>query len=194
MAQCAGITAGSLYDCDDPIQPGVLQTVQMGNLKDIESTTFDVTFPYLLTGITMKTTKAMFLFEGVRNSTIPSYEFVPQAAGNGWNHIVSFSIFEIDSVQKQNIEAMASTEQFAIIQNSLDSGNGDNFFEVYGLGRGLVPLTIVRAPAATDTQGAFQLEFNSGDQAIESKTPSTFFDTDLATTQAAVLALLTPAI
>ena len=194
MAQCAGITIGSLYDCDDPIQPGVRQRVQMGNIIDIESTTFNVGMPYVLEGITMKTTKAMFAFEGVRNSTVPSYEFVPQAAGNGWNHIISFSIFDISSAQKQNIEAMASTEQFAIIENSFDSGNGDNFYEVYGLGRGLVPLTIVRAPAASDTQGAFQLEFNSGDQAIESKTPSTFFLTDLTTTTALVEALLIPAV
>ena len=195
MAQCAGITVGSIYDCDDPIQPGVRQRLLLGNLIDVASFTVNVSNSNLIEGIVMKSTKAMFAFEGVRNSLLPAYEFVQQTVGNGWDHIIDWSIFEVSSAQKANIEAMAAVEQFAIVENAKDSGNADNFFEVYGFSRGLVPITIRRAVADGDTAGSFVLQFKTGDTGgKEGNTPSTFFLTDLATTEAAVEALLTPAV
>jgi len=194
MSQCVGIALGAEFDCENPPQGGVRQRLLLGNLSDVESFTNDVSNTYIIDTITMKTGKAMFAFEGVRNSLLPAYEFAPQTVGNGWDHIIDFSIFDVSAIQKENIEAMFAVEQFAIIENAKDSGNADNFFEVYGFSRGLVPITGRRAAADNDTGGAWVIQLKTGDQGgRESKTPSTFFITDLATTEAAIETLLTPA-
>jgi hypothetical protein len=195
MASCAGITLGAIYDCDNPIKPGVKQRLLVGNLDDIALITYDVTNTYIITDITMKSTKAMFAFDGVRNSNNPQYEFVPQTVSLGYDHTCNFSVFDFSSLQKKNLENMAAAKQFAIVENMNAVGNGDSIFEVYGVGVGLDMISNVRIPADNDTGGAFVIQLKTGDEGgKETELPSSFWDTDFATTEVKVEALLTPAI
>lgn len=194
MAVCSGIVQGAEYSCESPIQPGVDQRLLLGNLDDIDTITYDVTNPYIITAITMKTGKAMFAFDGVRRSLNPQYALSPQTVSVGYSHQVDFSVFDISPEQKENLEGMAVVPQFAIVENANDVGNGNNYFEVYGLGRGLEMSSNVRIPADSDTAGAFVITLiTAEDGAKESKMPATFFDTDYSTTLAKVDGLLTPA-
>ena len=195
MAACTGITEGAIFDCDNPIKPGVQNRLLIGNLDDIAVITFDAVDTYIIIDITMKSTKAMFAFDGVRNSNNPQYEFVPQTISLAYDHICNFSVFDFSSSQKKNLEQMAAVKQFAIVENRNAVGNGDSIFEVYGSGVGLDMISNVRIPADNESGGAFVVQLKTGDEGgRETELPATFFETDFATTEALVEALLTPAI
>jgi len=195
MAACDGITIGSTYDCDAPITPGVNNRLIMGNQGDIDTVSYDMTTTTIITDITMKTTKAMFSFQGVRQSLNPQYQFIPQTVSVGYDHQVDFLIFDISQVQKDNIEAMGLGKLTAVIENKNAPGNGDSFFEVYGLGVGMEMQTGGRIAMDLETQAAFNISMKTSDnEGKETKMPQTWFDTDYTTTAAAVEALLTPSV
>ncbi len=194
-ASCAGLTISASYDCENPIAPGVNQRLILGNLDDINTITFNVTDTYIIEDILMKVGAPTFFFEGVRRSLNPQYALVPQTVSIGYDHILDFSVFDVSAAQKENLEAMAIKPQFAIVQNLNDAGNGDNFFEVYGITRGLDVLTNVRIPADSDTAGAFVVNLSTpAEGGKENKMPATWFITDFATTLAAVDATLVPVV
>lgn len=192
---CAGIVQGAVYDCENPIAPGVNQRLILGNLDDIDVITYNVTNTYIIESITMKQAAPTFAFEGVRRSLNPQYSLTPQTVSIGYTHLIDFSVFDISAAQKENLEAMAIKPQFAIIQNLNDAGNADNFFEVYGVTRGLDVLTNVRIPSDGDTAGAFVIQLSTPEEGgKENKMPATWFITDFATTLAAVDATLVPVV
>lgn len=195
MAVCDGITIGATYDCDNPITPGVNNRLLMGNTDDIDDVTYDGTTVTIITDITMKLTKAMFAFNGIRQSLNPQYQFIPQTVSVGYDHQVDFLIFDISQVQKDNIEAMGLGKITAVIENKNTPGNGDNFFEVYGLKAGMEMQTGGRIPMDLETQGAFSLSLKTSDnEGKEPKMPQTWFSVDYATTKVLVDALLVPAV
>ena len=195
MANCDGITIGAIYDCANPISPGVNNRLLLGNVDDIASVTFDGTTSTIITNITMKVGKACFAFEGVRQSLNPQYQFVPQTVSVGYDHQIDFLIFDISQIQKDNIEAMGVSKVFAIVENAQGEGNGDNFFEVYGRITGMEMQTGGRIPRELETQGAINLSLKTSDnEGKEPKMPQTWFATDYAATKVLVDALLTPAI
>ena len=195
MANCSGITQGSTYDCVNPIQPGVNQRLILGNWDDIASITYDVTNPYIITDVTMKSTKQCYAFEGVRQSLAPQYSAVPATVSYGYSHQIDFSVFDISPAQKENLEAMAVKKQFAIVQNINDTGNGGNYFELYGTNLGLDMISNVRIPGDSDTAGAFVITLQtSEDSGKENKMPATWNDgVSFESTLVLVDALLTPA-
>ena len=185
MAICQGISLNAVYDCENPIQAGVDQRLILGNLSDIDfdNTTFDPARPYIITNLVLLPGKSAFSFEGIRRSLNPQYSVVQQTVSIGYSHQVDFSIFDISAEQKENIEAMAVTPVFAIVQNVNDVGNKENFFEVYGFSRGLQMSIATRLPADSETAGAFTITLiTEEDGAKESKMPATYFDTDFNTT------------
>ena len=197
MASCAGITVGAVYDCADPLVPFVRQRLLVGNLEDIETVTYSVTpgEENIITNITMKSTKAMFAFEGIKTSITAQTEMVVLTLANAFNHQVSLSVFDVSAAQKLSLQGMAAIEQFAIVENSKDSSLADSVFEVYGVNRGLLPSEMIRINADTDTGGAYVITLVTPDEGgKESSLPESFWDTDLATTEPKVEALLTPAI
>ena len=192
MAVCDGITIGSTFDCDEPVTPGVDNRLLLGNKQDISVVTHTLT---VITAITMKTTKAMFAFNGIRQSLNPQYQFIPQTVSVGYDHQVDFIVFDISQLQKDNIEAMGLGKLTAVVENKNSAGNGDNFFEVYGLDVGMEMQTAGRIPMDLETQGAFSLSLKTSDnEGKEPKMPQTWFLTDYDTTKALVDALLIPAI
>lgn len=191
---CVGITIGSDYDCTAPLKAKVNTRVLIGNLDDIESVTYDVTNPTLITAIAMKTGKAMFAFQGVRSSVKPQVDLVASEVSVGFSHQIDLSVFEVDAPQKENLQALSSKASFAIYQNPKDSSLGDAIFEVLGINSGLEVSSLQRMPADSASGGAYMVQLKTPEAATETSLPNSFFDTNLATTEAAVEALLTPAV
>ena len=192
---CGGITAGADYDCDAPIVAGVNSRLLLGNLDDISLITYSVTTPSIIENITMLPTKAMFAFQGVRQSLTPSYELVPGTISVGYNHIVNFLAFDINQIAKDNYEKMALGKLFAIVENKNAIGNGDSVFETYGIGVGLEAASMSRLASDTETGGAFSIGLQTPEaEGKEPKLPQSFFDTSYAATLLLVDALLIPAV
>lgn len=191
---CGGITVGADYDCESPVVSGVNQRLLLGNLDDILAVTYNTTNPSIIEGIAMKSTKAMFAFQGIRQSLTPSYELVPGTVSVGYNHIVNFLGFEISQAAKDNFEKMAFGKLFGIVENRNAPGNADSIFETYGLGVGLEANAMTRAASDQESGGAFAITLQTPEaEGKEPKMPQSFFKTDYATTLALVDALLVPA-
>ena len=146
---CTGISMSADFNCLYPLQPGVNKTLIVGNLADIDTIT---EANGVVTDITMKAGTFLYEFEGVKQSVIPQYA---TAEPYGYTHEVVYSCFDISPEQKNNLEAMAYTPVFAIVQGMQGLGQGDNFFEIYGLKRGLYLEALTRSPADVDSAGAF---------------------------------------
>ena len=185
MAICSGISLGAGYSCENPIQPGVDQRLVIGNLDDIDwaNTVYDTERPNVVTNLALLPGKSAYAFEGVRRSNNPQYSLVPATVSVGYSHQVDFSVFDISPEQKENLESMAVKPTFAIVQNRNDVGNGDTYFEIYGLQNGLEMSSTVRIPADSETSGAFVITLiTAEDGPKESKMPATYFNTDFDTT------------
>ena len=143
----------------------------------------------------MKPTTAMYAFDGVKQSISAQSELVVQTLSNAYNHQVGLSVFEVDSLQKANLQGMAAQTQFAIVENSKDDSLGNSTFEVFGINRGMEASEMLRINGDTDTSGAYVITLVTPDEGGKETTlPESFFITSLAVTEAAVEALLTPAV
>jgi len=187
MGACS-IFQGSSYDCENPLKAGVAERLLIGNLADIESITYNITNTSVIENIVMKAGAAMFAFEGVRSSNKPDISLVPDDLVTSFKHMIDFSAFEVDSQAKVNLQAMAVSKTFAIFQNPKDSSLVDSVWEVLGVSTGLEMSALNRLPASKD--GSYKIQLATPEAASETALPASFWDTDLATTQAAIDALL----
>ena len=192
MANCVGITIGSDYDCVNPLKASVAERLLVGNLADIEVVTYSVTpgEENVIEDITMKSGTAMYAFEGVRSSNVPDINGAFDDFSVGFTHQMAFSVFEVDSLQKTNLQAMASKKQFCIYQNPKDSSLGNSVWEVMGVNSGLDMTALQRLPASKD--GSYKVTLLTPAAASETGLPNSFFKTDIVTTEALIDALLTP--
>lgn len=198
MAGCDGITLGAAYDCDNPLVAGVDQRLILINQADFNDAivTFDGTITTLITNIVLVGTgTAAFAFQGVRSSLAPQTAFIPGTVSVGYDHQVDFLVFDITQTQKDNLEELGLGKVVAVVQNMNSTGNGDSVFEVFGKDVGLELITNTRINADQETAGAFSLSLKtSDDTGKEPKLPTSYFDTNFATTKAKVDALLIPII
>ena len=191
---CEGLVMGAEIDCADPLSPGIRKRLIGFNLEDIENVDYDVVNTNVVELITLKTGKQAWVFEGIKQSIVPSQELVNTPTASTWRHSIIQSIFDVSSEQKLNIQGMATKATVWIVENANDSSNSDSIFEVYGLQRGLEAQTITRSPVDTESGAAYVLELATPDEGGNEPVPvESFFDTDFATTLAAVETLLTPA-
>lgn len=179
---CGDITIGSQYDCDAPLYGGVRSRLGVINKNDIASVTYSSTTPGLVTAITLKSGKVMHLFEGFKNSVIPSLEKVTAGSGQGvWKHMTNFFIYENTQAQKNNIQKMGNGKYITIFQNRNEDANA---FEIQGIGNGL-ELQDGAVNNKNENQGAYNLILASGAGQEEAKMPATYLSTDFAGTLAA---------
>ena len=181
------IALGSAFDCDNLPQAGVNSRLVIGNLADI---TITLTANLSIASAIVKSSIA-FAYEGSDMSVKPSYTLVPGSIANQWSHKIEFVIFEVSGAMKENLENMKNSVLYAVTENANDDGNGDNFFEIFGAGRGLRLTALERVPTDNETLGAFKVTLETfAEGGNESNMPITLFNTDYATTLTAVTALL----
>lgn len=187
---CGAISAGIELSCDDPLVAGVEATFYIANKDDIASITYDPTNPQLATDITMVATKTFFTIQGQLQSTEPLTAMVKGKYVNQLEHTVSFLVFKIDPDTKNQILQMKDGNFVCIVRNNYVGATGNCKYEIYGAGAGLKADVLERNPNDTETLGAFKVTLKTAEYAREGKLPVSFFDTDLATTEAAIASLL----
>jgi hypothetical protein len=193
MAVCGGISSGSSYDCDNPIQAGMVPRIWLANKSEIASITFGAD-QSVITAITMNSGGAFYVFDGYRQSVNAESAFIPQTVSSGYDHTINLQVFDISSTQKLNLEKMALSKMVAIVENQNVAGNGNSVFELFGGGVGMEVETLTRINRDIETAGSFSVGLKTSDaEGKEAKMPLSFFDTDYATTLAKIVALETPA-
>jgi hypothetical protein len=193
MMACGSVASGITLNCADPLAAGVVATFLIANKDDISSITVDGSNPMLATAITMKTGKQFYTFEGQLQSTEPNFVMIKGKYVNQFEHKVGFLVFKIDPATKEEILNMKDGNFVILAENNYTGSTGNCKYEIYGGGSGLKAEIIERNPNDTENLGAFKLELKTQEYARESKPPMTFFVTDLAATETARTALLTPA-
>jgi len=194
---CGGIDVGAGYDCANPIVAGVDQRLILidKSVFDRAIVTYDVALETLITDILLSGVgDAGFAFEGIRRSLNPQSAFVPATVTVGYDHQVTFQIFEISQIQKDNIEKLGLSKVVAIVQNVNAAGNEDSVFEVFGKDVGLeMQAGAMRINTDIETNSSYTIDLKTSDESgKEPKLPTSWFDTDFATTLAKVDALLVP--
>lgn len=180
---CGKITLGSSVDCTNPLRAGTMPRLFLINYDDLVSTTASTSTPNLLTALTLASNTVAYVFEGFKQDVKPTQEII--APGNGLNqfkHAVNFLVYDIDQVQKNNIQRLAKGKFIAICENK---GKNENAFEVYGLGSGLEIVPGVARDSYANG-GGYIISLATADNEFEGLLPQTIFSTDYATTKALV--------
>ena len=195
MPSCSGIFQGSIYDCTDPLIIGLKQNLYLANYDDVESVTYSAVSgeENVITDITMKTGKAFFKVEGVNASLSTNQEQVRTATATGWRHYIDFSIFDVSSQSRLNINAMSRVKLVAITLQPNDTSLGNGPIEVHGWDAGLELITATRNASDAETGGAYRLQLATPENGRENRLPEVFWSTNYTTTETAVEDLLTPA-
>jgi len=191
MAQCGGISADILIDCDNPPVGGTSDVLYLFNL-DGATFTYDTTgiLPHkIVDGISLASGQTLFKVEGRNNSITAGVELVKGQYFDSYQHNVGFAAFDITPETKAQIEKMVQSGNLvAIVGNNNRSATGNTAFEIYGITNGLEVLTSVRNVIEND--GIYVLQLGSGELAKEPHLQFSVFDTDYATTLAMLEALL----
>lgn len=191
---CGLATASILRDCDTPLTGGTNTTVWLGNRSEVSSYDQDSYNKLIVTGLTLAADKTLFKLEGdsgTNGSSVGAmYKMVKLAYGRAFEHEVSVLAFSIDPDTKLELDKWVKGDLFMIVENKFRGESGNSAFEIYGLDAGLQMEEFERNPNDKDTLGAFKFRLKTDENSREGNMPYTFWDTDYATTLAAINALL----
>lgn len=180
---CGKITRGSSPNCDNPLRGGTIPRLFLLNFDDLVSSTASTSTPNLLTALTFVSNTVSYMFEGYKQDVKPTQEVIAPSSGqNQFKHSLNFLVYEINQLQKNNIQRISKGRFIAIVENK---GKNSDSFEVFGLNAGLeiVP-GLARDPHANG--GAYVISLATMDNEFEPLLPQTLFSTDYATTKALV--------
>lgn len=193
MANCSGIFQGQDIDCLDNLAVGLEQRLFLANLADVEDITYSATQgeENVITGITMKSGKSFFEFAGIAQTIKAQNELIRGDLNVSYKHTIDLSIFEVDNISLNNMQAMAFKNQIAITVGPNDSSLGNGAFQVSGKNVGLEMVTNIRIVADVATGAAHVIQLSTPEQGgTENEIPNPFWVTDYPTTLAALEALL----
>jgi hypothetical protein len=191
MATCDDLTAGILYDCDNPPSGGANDRLILFNYDDINgNVTVDPTNSLLFTDITLASGVTGFVFEGINNSNEPRSAMVKGRYVNGYDHEVIFKVFKNSPQAKAQLQKLDGAKVVALVQNNHKGEDGNAAFEIYGYETGLRLQELERVIADSELQGAYNVNIRNDEVSRPSSLPHTLWDTDFATTKAIVDSLV----
>lgn len=169
-----------------------------GNLADLAASGVSKsTDGGVITGITMTTGKKLFKVEGYSSSTNSGVDtFTDDDFGGYYEHRVRMNLINSTAASNDELFQMKGARVFVILKLLSTGSDGSGQFEVYGLSTGNTGLGMVLNVNTKDTNangGVRNIEFASKDQEFEACPPTKFWNTDAATTDAAIATLLLPA-
>ena len=187
-SSCGIISSGFTLDCNDPIVSGVEDNVLLANFSDILSITVDANNPTLVTAIAMQSTKQFYEVQGRNESAEPIYNLVVARYSKTYDHQITIKFFDNKAVSKQLVDLLKDSCLVALIKGK------DGVWELYGKDLGMRQTEGTRNPLDADSGGAHSVIIKTAENAArEPHVPAQFFDTDAATTEAAITTLLSPA-
>ncbi len=196
MATCYNkLTANILLNCSVNLVGGISDKVWLINRDDIDfdNCTFDTTNDNIIESIVLKSASPNytgFSIQGFRNSNDYENTLVKGKYMNGWDQKLTIRVFDNDATTKERINELANGKYVAIIENNYQSDDKTSTFEVLGWNVGLEILEATRVVNDADTKGSWVVVLQTDEDNKEPYPAKTFFNTDVATTRAAIEALI----
>lgn len=184
---CLTVVANNLtLDCNNRPITGIEEDVVLINCTDI--TTGGIVYSggdpttKIVTAITLEALTTGYRLEGVKQlNSFLSEAVVADDAVTKFRHSFNGQIRNLTATQRSEIDNLAGGK-FVVVVDKKWKGLNDEFgFIVLGPQRGL-ELTVGTENSA-EAEGVFTFTLASLDNALESLSPPTFFDTDRATSQ-----------
>lgn len=186
-----GLYQGSEYCCGKPPQGGVSDRMILFNWDNLETIVVNPTTG-AITDIVLKQNTKAYAFIGVNGSNIPQTTYTPTTFLPQYDHQIQFLAFDTTQKAKTNYQTLALKPVICIIEKTKGkTQGGDDSFEVFGLGVGMLLSDLQYLPADPENGGVYQITVKSNDnKAKESELPKSFWDTDYATTVGKINAFL----
>jgi len=192
MSDCVNAALQNIVsDCTKNIKGGNETKGWLIPRADISSYTQDATNPSLISAIALETGKKAYTIETNRRGMDSGHDFLRGSDGyqDGYTHAFTVKIFGKTVEEREAIDAL---DDVVIIVESRDkdiAGNGT--FSVFGLENGLWKSS--DSKRANSDRGARLLELGALEEEVETYSAYSFWDTDYATSKAALVALETEA-
>jgi len=193
LSPCGLATMNILADpCKVPVG-GQEVTVRLFNRSEITGYTYAAGNSYIVENMTMASTKKGFRYKGLMNTNNFKTDMVELKFTKMYQTTGDLLLFTNNGQTiKEMDSALAKGDLVAIVENKAKGTDGDAAFDIHGIEVGLTARKISRDPSSTDSQGAWVISLGPPKDQYESKPPLKFWDTDYATTLAALDAITTP--
>lgn len=186
------IAQGITNDCAKQPVRGLVKTAWVGLVGDF-AVTPDVTNTALITALANASTKQFYKIEAFRQDIDAGFDLViSENLPEKYAHYFKVEPWDENADQVINLDNMNNICVIVEREGGADKDSGDGAFQIYGLYRGLYKSSATQR--ANDNDGVPIYEFASREGQQEQHSKYIFFDTDYATTKAAVEALETPGV
>lgn len=187
MANClTGIAQNIINDCDSAPIGGLEIKAWVFNRADLSGTQ-DPTNKNLLTALSVATGKQGYYIQGFKKTLNAGHDLVSSETNvDKYTHYFNFQAWLLDAAAINNLDGLS--DLVVVVERLNKMTDGDGAFKVYGYDTGLYKTT--DSERANDIDGNRNIEMASqaGEEPLVSN--HVFFDTDYATTKAALDALL----
>lgn len=192
MATCGTATASFGFNCNAPLQGGTADRAYIINYEDYREATkgFNVANRFVLESLVLAGAEVAFSIDGKNNSNAPSFELIKQTYADVYDHKFNWLCFDLTNASKKALAGMVGGRYVVIYENNFIGNAAQSTFEVLGAGAGMEFKTFMRDPLNNDNQGAYVITMATPEIGKEPDLPYSFYDTDYATTKAALEALL----
>lgn len=186
---CSRLTVGFESDSCDVAIAGTGPRVILINYADIDHALSEVEDNVIGT-IVLKDGMVGYEVDSLPNATVGEDTVNVNTYNRTHQHNLTVRIFKKSEAAKKFVNGTTNARVVALVQNNDRGDAGDTKYEVYGWDSGLELNDLTASTEMTDGV-AYLLTLGSGTIAQEKSLPKSFFNTDEATTDEAVEALLT---
>lgn len=161
------LVASHIIDPAAPVQGGVGGDARVVLIAKRNVASYSQAGINPVTAITLAANASGFSFDGIKQSTKPKWEAVPDDSGkNAFRHILEFFYFDYSQTARTNQLRMANDRYLAILENAKQDANT---FEIFGLDVGIECKEMSRAQQ--ENGGAVRILLQSPDKEYEAKPP-----------------------
>jgi len=186
---CSKITAGFIVaDCDGPAIAGTSGRVVLVSFTDIDRAKSTVA-DNVISAIVLKSGNKGYEVDSLPNAVVGDSPVTVGTYVSTFQHTLTVRIFKKSEAAKKFVNQLPTARVVAIVENNERGAKGEVKYEVYGWYSGLTMTELAATTEMTDGV-AYQIGLGSSSTAQEKTLPMSFFNTDEATTDEAVEALL----
>lgn len=194
---CSDITANLIAAvCDKQAISGTGARVILINYDDIDRVLSEET-ANVLSAIVLKAGKKGYSFTTLEDAVVADFAMNKGTYFNSFNHNLPLKLFSKSELAKKFLNSALGSRIVAIVENKEIGkqgigavvATGEVKYEVYGWDSGLEALECTGTTEIADGV-VYDLKFGTGEKSKETSIPKSFFDTDLATTETALTALI----